>query len=76
MSIFELVLGAMESPMLLNSYNKNEIENLKNELPSKKILTTNEVASFIIDLIIKHTNILHGSSIILDNGVLSKLSTR
>ena len=76
MSIFELVLGAMESPMLLNSYNKNEIENLKNELPSKKILTTNEVASFIIDLIIRHANILHGSSIILDNGVLSKLSTR
>tara|TARA_X000000368_G_C23041518_1_gene717147 strand:- start:609 stop:1316 length:708 start_codon:yes stop_codon:yes gene_type:complete len=76
MSIFELVLGAMDSPMLLNSYNQNEIKNLKDDLPSKKILTTNEVASFIIDLTMKHANILHGSSIILDNGVLSKLSTR
>ena len=76
MSIFELVLGAMNSPMLLNNLDKKELEELKNELPSKKILTTDEVANLIIDLVNNHASILHGSSIIVDNGVLSKLPTK
>lgn len=76
MSIFELVLGAMKSPMLLNNVDKKEIEELKNGLPSKKILTTDEVANLIIDLVHNHASILHGSSIVVDNGVLSKLPTK
>ena len=76
MSIFELVLGAMNSPMLFNNLDKKELEELKNELPSKKILTTDEVANLIIDLVNNHASILHGSSIIVDNGVLSKLPTK
>ena len=76
MSIFELVLGAMKSPMLLNNVDKKEIEELKNGLPSKKILTTDEVANLIIDLVNNHASILHGSSIVIDNGVLSKLPTK
>ena len=76
MSIFELILGAMDSPMLLNSFDKNEIEDLKQELPSKNILQPAEIAQFIIDLIDNYAKILHGSSIVLDNGVLSKLSTK
>ena len=76
MSIFELILGAMDSPMLLNSFDKNEIEDLKQELPSKNILQPADIAKFIIDLIDNYAKILHGSSIVVDNGVLSKLSTK
>ena len=76
MSIFELILGAMDSPMLLNSFEKNEIEDLKQDLPSKNILQPADVAQFIIDLINNHAKILHGSSIVVDNGVLSKLPTK
>ncbi len=75
MSIFELTLGAMDSPMLLNSVTEEQIKDLKKQLPSKKILQTEEVSNLIIDLLIKHRNILHGSSIVIDNGVLSQLST-
>lgn len=75
MSIFELVLGAMESPMLFNSVTKEGLEDLKKQLPSKKILKTEEVSNLIADLIFKHRNILHGSSIVIDNGVSSQLST-
>jgi len=76
MSIFELILGAMDSPMLTNNLDKKEIQNLINELPSKKILEPVEVANFIIDLLNRHAKILHGSSITVDNGVLSKLPTK
>ena len=76
MSIFELILGAMDSPMLTDNLDKKEIQNLKNELPSKKILEPVEVANFIIDLLNQHAKILHGSSITVDNGVLSKLPTK
>tara|TARA_B100002019_G_scaffold7096_1_gene5678 strand:- start:1329 stop:2039 length:711 start_codon:yes stop_codon:yes gene_type:complete len=76
MSIFELILGAMDSPMLTDNLNKKEIQNLINELPSKKILEPDEVANFIIDLLNQHAKILHGSSITVDNGVLSKLPTK
>ena len=75
MSIFELILGAMDSPKLLNSVNEKEVNDLKNQLPSKKILQPEEVSNLIIDLLIKHRSILHGSSIVIDNGVLSQLST-
>ena len=75
MSIFELILGAMDSPMLLNSVTEEQINDLKKQLPSKKILKTDEVSNLIIDLLIKHRYILHGSSIVIDNGVLSQLST-
>ena len=36
MSIFELTLGAMDSPMLLNSVTEEQIKDLKKQLPSKK----------------------------------------
>ena len=75
MSIFELILGSMDSPMLLNSMNKGDINNIKKQLPSKKILKTEEVSNLIIDLLNNHRYILHGSSIVIDNGVLSQLST-
>lgn len=75
MSIFELILGAMDSPMLLNSVTEEQINDLKKQLPSKKILKTDEVSNLVIDLLIKHRYILHGSSIVIDNGVLSQLST-
>lgn len=75
MSIFELILGSMDSPMLLNSMNKEDINDLKKQLPSKKILKTEEVSNLIIDLLNNHRYILHGSSIVIDNGVLSQLST-
>ena len=61
--------------MLLNSVNEKEVNDLKNQLPSKKILQPEEVSNLIIDLLIKHRSILHGSSIGIDNGVLSQLST-
>ena len=76
MSIFELILGAMDSPMLTDNLDKKEIQNLINELPSKKILEPVEVANFLIDLLNQHAKILHGSSITVDNGVLSKLPTK
>ncbi len=75
MSIFEVVLGAMDSPMLLNSISKKEISNLEKKLPSEKILEVDEVGNLILDLLNNHRHILHGSSISIDNGVLSQLST-
>lgn len=75
MSIFEIILGAMDSPMLLNSISEKDIHNLEKQLPSKKILKTEEVTSLIINLLNQHRSILHGSSIVIDNGVLSKLPT-
>ena len=76
MSIFQLILGAMDSPMLTDNLDKKEIQNLINELPSKKILEPGDVANFVIDLLNQHSKILHGSSITVDNGVLSKLATK
>jgi hypothetical protein len=61
--------------MLLNSISEKDIHNLEKQLPSKKILKTEEVTSLIINLLNQHRSILHGSSIVIDNGVLSKLPT-
>jgi len=74
-STFEIVLGAMDSPMLLNSIPEDELPNLESQLPSKKILNTSEISKLIVDLVNKHSSILHGSSIKIDNGVLSRLYT-
>ena len=61
--------------MLLNSISKKEISNLEKKLPSEKILEVDEVGNLILDLLNNHRHILHGSSISIDNGVLSQLST-
>ena len=74
-STFEIVLGAMDSPMLLNSISEDELPKLESQLPSKKILNTSEITKLIVDLVNKHSSILHGSTIKIDNGVLSRLFT-
>ncbi len=72
---FQIVLGAMGTPKLFDNLSEEQIEKMKNDLPRKDILDKEAVADFIIDLCLNHSRILHGSSITLDNGVLSKLAT-
>ena len=74
-SAFEIILGAMDSPMLFNSIDKNELAKLENKLPSGKVLSTSDVANLLIDLINNYSKMLHGSSIRLDNGILSILAS-
>lgn len=72
---FQIILGAMGTPKLFNNVSEKQIEKMKNILPRKDILRKESVAQLVIDLCINYSNILHGSSITLDNGVLSKLAT-
>ena len=75
-SIFEIILGAMDSPMLFNSISENQLKELQNKLPSGKVLSTSDVANLSIDLINNYSEILHGSTIKLDNGILSLLASK
>ena len=75
-SIFEIILGAMDSPMLFNSISENQLKELQNKLPSGKVLSTSDVANLSIDLINNYSEILHGSIIKLDNGILSLLASK
>jgi len=74
-SVFEIILGAMDSPMLFNSIGENNLSELQGKLPSGKVLNTSDVAKLSIELINNYSQILHGSSIKLDNGILSLLAS-
>ena len=74
-SVFEIILGAMDSPMLFNSIGENDLSELQGKLPSGKVLNTSDVAKLSIELINNYSQILHGSSIKLDNGILSLLAS-
>lgn len=68
-----LRIGAMNTNMLTN--NIDDLDGLKLELPSKKIIEPKDLAKLIFDIHIKYSKLLDCSILQIDGGVLLKLGT-
>ncbi|MEL0245503.1 MAG: SDR family oxidoreductase [Flavobacteriaceae bacterium] len=66
-------IGAMDTPMLRN--NVENLDTLKKEIPSKKIIEPKALADLIIDFHLNYKQLLNCSILQIDGGVLYKPGT-